>query len=524
MEPLFLTNAHIYTMDPGRPNASALVIQNGKITAVLDGPEAEDPPAGVKIQDLEGRIILPGLIDAHLHLRQYAESLQKIDCETPTREQCLKKVAKRVQKTKPGQWILGHGWNHNQWKSGYGFAEELDRITTDHPIYLTGKSLHVSWANTLALEKAGIVTGSPDPPGGSIQRDESGRPTGIIFEKAVKQIEDVIPKPSVEETARNILTAQETLRSMGITGVHDFDRELCIQALQLLDQNDQLRIRVLKSIPKEFLDQAIEFGYRTGEGSNWLWFGGVKLFTDGALGPMTAAMLQPYEGSDELGMLLLSEEELYEIGTKAAKARLSLSVHAIGDLANRTILDAYQRLRKFELAEGIQPLPHRIEHVQLIDPADVSRLAEVNITASMQPIHATSDMEMAEKYWGKRTAYAYAPIHQFKAGALVAFGSDAPVESPNPWWGIHAAVTRRRGDGSPGPEGWHPEGKVTLEQALEGFTTNPALAAGRGDIQGKIAPGYWADLIILDADPFTLFPDELMEVKPYQTIVNGNIN
>ena len=522
MEPLFLTNCRIYTMDHGRPHVSALLIKEGKITALLDGPEAEDPPVGVKAQDLEGRTILPGLIDAHLHLRQYAESLQKIDCETTTRRECLERVAGRVQKTKPGKWILGHGWNHNQWEDGYGTAGELDHITTNHPIYLTGKSLHVSWANSIALEQAGIGEGSPDPPGGSFQRDENGQPTGIIFENAVKLIEDVIPKPTVEETGKNLLTAQESLGGLGITGVHDFDCELCIQALQLLDDREQLQLRVCKSIPKEFLDKAIKLGYRTGEGSDWLWFGGVKLFTDGALGPKTAAMLEPYEGSDELGMLLMSEVELYKIGTKGAKAGLSLSVHAIGDLANRTVLDAFERLREFEKAEGIQPLPHRIEHVQLIDPADVSRLAELKVTASMQPIHATSDMEMAERLWGARTAYAYAPVHQFKAGSLVAFGSDAPVESPNPWWGIHAAVTRRKADGSPGPEGWHPEGRVSLKQTLEGFTTNPAQAGGRGGIQGVIAPGCWADLILLDADPFSQYPDELLDITPAGTLVNGD--
>jgi predicted amidohydrolase YtcJ len=498
-----------------------LLIQEGKIAAVLNGPEVEDPPAGVEIQDLEGRTIIPGLIDAHLHLRQYAETLQMIDCETETRRECIERVAERVRNTKPGKWILGHGWNHNRWDDGYGTAEELDRITTDNPIYLTGKSLHVSWANSAALEKAGIGEGFTDPPGGSFQRDEKGLPTGIVFEKAVKLVEDVIPKPSIEETTQNILTAQKSLLKMGITGVHDFDRELCIQALQYLGENDQLRLRVLKSIPKEFLDQAIEAGYQTGNGSDWLWYGGVKLFTDGALGPKTAAMLEPYEGSDELGLLLLSEDELYEIGIKAAKHGLSLSVHAIGDLANRTVLDAIERLRAYETAEGIQPLPHRIEHVQLIDPEDVTRLAELNVTASMQPIHATSDMEMAEKYWGKRTAYAYAPLHQYKAGALVAFGSDAPVENPNPWWGIHSAVTRRKADGTPGPEGWHPEGKLTVQQTLEAFTANPAQAAGRGEVQGKIKQGYWADLVILDSDPFTIFPDELLDLKPSGIVVNG---
>ena len=508
-------------MDPGSPLASSLIIEDGKVAAVLAGPEADDPPSGVEILDLKGRTVLPGLIDAHLHLRNYAESLQKIDCEAKSKKECLERVAKRVKETPAGEWVLGHGWNHNIWPDGYGTAAELDQITTEHPVYLTGKSLHISWANSRAMAAAGIEEGFPDPEGGAIQRDEAGIPTGISFEKAVKLFEDVIPKSSLEKTARDLITVQQNLWKMGITGVHDFDRELCIEALQYLDQNNQLGLRVLKSIPKEFLDEAIERGLKTGEGSDWLWYGGVKLFADGALGPQTAAMLEPYEGSDEVGMLLMGEEELYEIGVKAVGEGLALSVHAIGDLANRTVLNALERIREFENTEGFHLLQHRIEHLQIIHPEDADRLKELIITASMQPIHATSDMEMADKFWGKRTAYAYAPAHQFEAGALVVFGSDAPVEIPNPWWGIHAAITRRKADGSPGPNGWHPEGRISLQQALEAFTTNAATAAGRGKIQGKLKPGYWADCIVLDTDPFTMFPDELRGISHSGTMVNG---
>ena len=508
-------------MDPGLPLASSLFIEGGKVSAVLDGLKADGPPARVETLDLEGRTILPSLTDAHLHLRNYAESLVKIDCETETKKECLERVAERVKETPAGEWILGHGWNHNSWPDGYGSAAELDQITTEHPVYLTGKSLHISWANSKAMAAAGIKEGFPDPEGGAIQRDEAGVPTGISFEKAVKLFEDKIPKASVEKTTQNLITAQSNLWKMGLTGVHDFDQELCIKALRFLDQNDQLRLRVLKSIPKDFLDDAIGFGYKTGIGSDWLWYGGVKLFADGALGPQTAAMLEPYEGTDEVGMLLMSDEELYEIGIKAARSGLALSVHAIGDLANRTVLNALENIRGFEKAEGTDPLPHRIEHVQIIDPADIDRLAELDVCASMQPIHATSDMVMADKFWGKRTAYAYAPAYQSKAGALVVFGSDAPVESPNPWLGLHAAVTRRRADGTPGPDGWHPEGRLTLQNALEAFTCNPAVAAGRGNIQGKLAPGYWADLVVLDSDPFTLFPDELLDISPSGTMVDG---
>ncbi len=522
METFTLINARIFTMNESSAEVSGLIIQDGRVSHILTGADGKEPPARGSYLDLGGKIVLPGLIDSHLHLRQYAETLGKVNCETQTKSDCLKRVREKALITAPGEWVLGHGWNHNSWTEGYGSAAELDQVTPDHPVYLTGKSLHLSWANSRALALAGIDQKTPDPPGGVLQRDTDGYPTGILFEEAVKLIETIIPEPTVDQVASSIIKAQESLWKMGLTGVHDFDRVLCIQALQLLTQEDQLHLRVQKSIPSEFLDQAIQLGYRTGEGTDWLWFGGVKDFMDGALGPQTAAMLSPYQGSGNKGLLLKTENEIIQLGRKAAAHGLSLSIHAIGDLANRTLLNALEDLRSYEKESGLEPLPHRIEHVQLIDPADLPRLAELNITASMQPIHATSDMEMAAAFWGERTTYSYAPQLQIEQGALVIFGSDAPVESPNPWLGIHAAVTRRRLDGAPGPEGWHPEGRVSLHQALEAFTINPARSAGREKLQGKLMPGYWADLIVLDTDPYNCPPEKLAGILPMGTMVAGH--
>lgn len=509
-------------MDSRNPFAWGLAVKDGRITHVFNEDQATALPATDQTINLGGRILLPGLIDAHLHLQKYAETLERLDCETATRQECLAKVAQRAASTPPGDWILGHGWNHNTWPDGYGSAQDLDLIAPDHPVYLTGKSLHVSWANSLAFDLAGIKDGSPDPPGGKIQRSKDGNPTGILFEEAVKLIENVIPKPGVAQVAQSIQKAQENLWRMGLTGVHDFDREMCILALQLLEKSGQLGLRINKTIPKEFLSKAIELGYQTGLGSDWLWFGGVKDFADGALGPNTAAMLAAYEGTDQKGMLLMDEEDLVGLGMMAAAGRLALSIHAIGDLANRTVIDAIEQLRVHERELKIDPLPHRIEHVQLIDPADIGRLAELNITASMQPIHATSDMKMADKFWGDRSAFSYAPRLFLDSGARVIFGSDAPVESPNPWLGIHAAVTRQRADGTPGLDGWHPTGRVSVSEAIKGFTLEPAKAAGRGDQQGKLAPGYWADCIVLEKDPFECHPAELLEIQPSGTMINGS--
>jgi predicted amidohydrolase YtcJ len=516
-----LTNARVITMDPGHPFASGLIIEDGRINRVLS--EGSSPPVlsnGEGI-DLAGKTILPGLIDSHLHLRKYAEALQKINCETNTIQECLDRVREKALTTPPGKWILGHGWNHNLWPEGYGSAEDLDQISTDHPIYLTGKSLHVSWTNSTALQKAGITRNTPDPPNGLLDRNAEGDLTGILFEDAVKLIENIIPLPAEDEIMRGISWAQETLWKMGITGVHDFDKLPCLEALKTLEERRQLKLRVVKSIPADHLSEAIEQGIRTGDGSDWLWYGGVKDFMDGALGPQTAAMFMPYQDSGTLGMLLKSEDEIYELGRDAVTGGLALAIHAIGDLANHTLLNGLSRLRKFEQDQGISPLPHRIEHVQLIHPEDIPRLAALGITASMQPVHATSDMIMADAYWGDRTRYAYAPKLQLDSGTRVVFGSDAPVESPNPWLGIHAAVTRKTKDGQPGPEGWHPEGRLSLEQTIKAFTSVAGDAAGKGSQQGRLSSGYWADCIVLADDPFKIRPDDLWKIQPLGTMING---
>jgi predicted amidohydrolase YtcJ len=261
---------------------------------------------------------------------------------------------------------------------------------------------------------------------------------------------------------------------------------------------------------------------RTGFGDDWLRIGGIKAFADGALGPQTAAMLQPYEGEpDNRGMLFLDGEELLEHGRQAAANGLSMAVHAIGDRANHEVLNAFEQLDAFSHSQGLPRLRHRIEHVQLVHPDDASRLAELGVIASMQPVHATSDMDMADRFWGARSRLAYAWRTQLQAGAVLAFGSDAPVESPNPFWGLHAAVTRRRANGAPGPAGWYPEQKLEIQQALLGFTAGPAYAAGIEDRAGRLAPGYFADLLLLEEDPFTCPPEQLHSMRPLATMVAG---
>lgn len=515
-----LHNARIYTLDRARPTASAVAIDHGRVIAA-GGDELRSLAEPHTWVDMRGQTILPGLIDAHLHLQGYALSLQKINCGTATLEECLHRVAARAAQTPSGEWILGHGWNQNEW-GGWPSAADLDAVAPDHPVYLTAKSLHAAWANTRALKLAGIAAGASDPRDGQIQRDARGQPSGILLESAADLVSRHVPEPDVESLANAIELAQRALWEFGLTGVHDFDRRDCFVALQQLHSEGRLKLRVIKNLPVELLDQACELGLRTGFGDEWLRIGSIKAFMDGALGPRTAAMFQPYDGEpDNRGMLNYDSERLLELARKAADAGLGMTVHAIGDKANHEVLDAYEHLRAYEAEKRLPPLRHRIEHVQLLHADDAMRLAQLNVVASMQPLHATSDMLMADAYWGERAALSYAWKTQLDAGAPLAFGSDAPVESPNPFLGIHAAVTRRRADGSPGPEGWRPNQRLELQQALEGYTLGAAYAAYTEQRQGKLADGCFADLIVLHEDPFSVEPDQLGRLRPSATMIDG---
>lgn len=516
-----LYNARIYTLDATRPIAAAIAIEYGRVVAVgeIDTLLSEFDQA--EKQDMGGRVILPGLIDAHLHLQLYALSLQRIDCEANTLDECLRRIQERVRSTQPGEWVLGHGWNQNKWGRWPSNAD-LDKIAPDNPVYLTAKSLHAAWANSAALKKAGLTSSTPDPANGELQRDINGQLTGILLETAMELVSGAILEPPIETVAEAIEQAQPMLWRMGLTSVHDFDRRDCFMALQRLHSNGKLKLRVTKSLPIEALENAVKLGLRTGFGDDWLRMGSVKAFMDGALGPRTAAMFQPYLNEPENhGILNMDAEELFEAGRQAAEVGLSLAVHAIGDRANHEVLDAFEQLRHFERNYSLPPLRHRIEHVQLLHPDDAKRLANLEIIASMQPIHAISDMHMADRYWGDRAALSYAWATQWKNGAKLALGSDAPVESPNPFWGLHAAVTRQRADGSPGSRGWYPEQRLSIQQAIEGYTLGPAYAAGMENQLGKLDPGYLADLIILEQDPFVIPPTELLEMKPSATMVGG---
>lgn len=522
---LVIHNARIYTLDPEQPDVTALAINQGRVIAVGSSDEILSAYPLSDRFDATGYTIIPGLVDAHIHLEEYALSLQKVDCETSSRQECLERVAAMVTRTPPGEWVLGHGWNQNNWSEGYGSATQLDEIAPHNPVYLTHKSLHSAWASSIALQLAGITRNTPNPTGGQIGHLPDGEPDGILFESATSLLEKAIPQPSLDQVVTSLRTAIPTLGRMGLTGAHDFDSSRCFRALQVMHENHELNLRMIKSIPHDDLSHAIELGLRSGFGDAYLRIGSVKLFADGALGPHTAAMLEPYEGEPEnLGTLMMEAGQLFEIGRLAVKNGISLAVHAIGDKANREVLNAFARLREYEHnlpALQINRLRHRIEHVQVVHPDDLPRFAQFDIIASMQPIHATSDMLMADHNWGARSNYAYAWRSLLEHHSHLAFGSDAPVESPNPFWGIHAAVTRQRVNGYPSPQGWYPEQRLSVDEAIHGYTTGAAYAAGVDTQLGRLVPGFLADLIILDENPYTCEPQAIMKIKSLATMVGG---
>jgi len=511
-----LHHGNFFTCDSHHPFAEAIAIDKVRIFAVgsnsdilsLINPEAHS-------LNLNNQTIIPGLTDAHIHLEEYALSLTRINCDTPTEIECLQRVKGKVRSISPGEWILGHGWDHNIWGTHLPTIEELDKVSPFNPVYLTGKSMHIAWVNHRALELASIGENTNDPLGGRIERNSHGEPTGMLMDSAVLLVEKVIPLPPVEACIAPIKVAIQILNQVGITSVHEFDDVHAYKVFQTLHSERTLNLRVFKGIPMSFLEEAIRDGWRTGEGDDWLRIGPLKLFSDGALGSKTAWMQEPYEGyPEDKGLSLISQAKLIQIGKKALSAGISLAVHAIGDQANRMVIDSFEKLRAFESDKNLNPATFRIEHLQLIHSKDIPRLLKVGIIASMQPIHATSDAPMADRLWGARVKYSYAWKSILDSGAMLIFGSDCPVENPNPFWGIHAALTRQSRDPSSLP--WHQEQTIGFRQALQAYTLNPAIAAGQDDHLGMLKAGYAADLVCLSDNPVLVEPNEL-----YNNRING---
>lgn len=522
-----LYNGNIYTQNTAQPRAQALALIGENIVAAGSNDEMLAlASARTQKHDLQGLSVIPGLTDAHVHFQWLSVSLHSVDVfEIPTREEAVQRVAERVSQTPAGKWIFGSGWTQDFWPDRqFPSAADLDAVAKDHPVFLQAKSGHAAWVNSVALREAGITASTPDPEGGQIVRDSNGQPVGLLFEDAMKMVSKLIPAPTPQELVEMMRHTQKRALAYGMTGFHDYDNPSCLHALQMLREQGDLSLRVVKHINQAWLDHALALGLRGGFGDEWIRIGCLKMFADGALGPRTALMVEPYEGEpDNYGLVVVDKETMYACASRASAAGLPTTIHAIGDKAVHDVLDIFEAVRKEEAARGESPSQrrHRIEHVQIIHPEDKHRLAELQIIASMQPLHATSDMHMADSYWGKRSQWSYNPRLQRDQGVTLSFGSDAPVEHFDPLWGIHAAVTRRRRDGTPGPDGWYPEARLTMAEALEGFTLGPAYAAGLENRLGRLAPGYLADLVVLDRDLPTLPGDEILQTGVQATMVGG---
>ena len=417
MSDLILTNARIHTMDATQPTARAIALRDNVILALGTDDAMRSLLPDAEVIDLHDRCVIPGLIDAHLHAEWTALGLKNIDAEAPTLDELLRRVEERVKITPAGAWIRGHGWNQNVWGGVFPTKADLDRVAPEHPVYLTAKSGHAAWGNSLALKMAGVTSSTPNPIGGEIVRNAQGEPTGIFFEGAMELVRRLIPEPSAQQVAEAMRDALPLFHRVGLTGVHDFDGARALQAWQILKERGELNFRVSKTIPVTLQEHAIALGIRSGFGDDRLRINSVKSFADGALGPQTALMIDPYEGStDNRGISTLDKEEMFENVRKASAAGLSSTIHAIGDKANHDVLDVFAMVRK---EEGNTRLRHRIEHVQLLHPDDFNRLAQLNVIASMQPIHATSDMLIADRYWGatKRGRVCMAHTTQRRSGA-----------------------------------------------------------------------------------------------------------
>ncbi len=519
---LVLVGGTIYTMDPLQPRAEAIAISGGRVDVVGSAVDVRRRIGeGTKVIDLAGRAVTPGLVDAHCHLHGLGVSLEAVSLRgVKSADEAAGKAAAAAAELPRGEWITGRGWDQNLWQPAeFPTDEVLDRVVPDHPVALRRIDGHALWANAEAMKRAGITAATQDPAGGKIIRDAKGQPTGVFIDNAMDLIEAQIPAPSMETRVRRIVRAADVAVAAGITGVHEMGIEdATVQAYRDLTAQGKLKLRVYA-----FLDGGALDGLSTRapdadrDGTAMFTLRGIKLFADGALGSRGALLLAPYtDDPANRGLALLTQAELTRGVELAAKAGWQLAVHAIGDAANRAVLDAIAAG-----AGGKTDLRFRIEHAQVVAPEDMKRFAELGVIASMQPTHATSDMPWAEQRLGpERIKGAYAWRSLADAGARIAGGSDFPVEEVPPLLALYAATARQDAAGNPAG-GWYPEQRLTLDEALRLFTVEAAWASFSEGRRGVLAPGYVADVTVFDRD--LLAGRSLLETHVDLTIVGGAI-
>jgi predicted amidohydrolase YtcJ len=525
---LLLLNAHVIFPDKIGSPVQALAIGGQRIAWIGSDEQARRLyPSASRTIDLHGATVLPGLIDAHTHLMELGQSMVRLNLkDVISEEQALELVRQRVASTAPGEWILGWGWDEGKWAGHYPSNRALSQVSPQNPVYLVGLHTFAAWANTRALQLAGITKETKDPENGAILHETgTGEATGILLNRAQLLVESKIPPPTVAQVRRAIeLAAHECVRN-GLTSVHEAKvSPTALEALRELVKEGRLPLRVYvmldgsnQALVQEWLERGPEIDSR-----HRLTVRAFKLFADGALGSRGARLLEPYTDAPETkGLITTPSADIYRLTHSALERGFQVSTHAIGDAANRIVLDAYQKAM-VEVPTARDPRL-RIEHAQVLAPEDIPRFRKLGVIASMQPTHSTSDMGWAEKRLGpERVKGAYAWRSLLKTGAHLPLSSDLPGESLNPFYGIYAAVTRQDPQGNP-PGGWHPEQRLTLEEALRGYTIEAAYAEFEENNKGSIDPGKLADFTVISEDITAASPKEILSVRVLKTFIGGEL-
>jgi hypothetical protein len=518
----------IFTMDPARPWAEAVAVREGILVAV--GTTAEIRRFGgpkTRVHDLRGGFVSPGFIDSHVHFINGGFALLNIQLrQAKTREDFTARIAAKAREIPKGEWILNGDWDHQQFNPvELPRRDWIDAVTPDTPVCVNRLDGHMILCNTPALRAAGITRTTPVPPGGEIVKDPAtGDPTGILKDAAMDLVYRVIPAPSAAQTRRAAEAALRYAAEKGVTSVHDVSGEAGFDLYQEMLASGRLTVRIYFYVPVSTVDAVRGMKLRGGFGNDVLRFAGMKGFADGSLGSATAAFFEPY--TDEPGKTGLLHGDMFppQIMDKrileADAAGLQTAVHAIGDRAIAIILDIYEKTSARNPARDRR---FRIEHAQHVRPADFSRFARLGIVASAQPYHAIDDGRWAETKIGSERARTTYPFRTFlDQGIRLAFGSDWPVAPMDPIMGIYAAVTRATLDGRH-PEGWVPEQKITVEEALRAFTLGGAYAEFAEDRKGSLVPGRLADLVVLDRDPLAIPAAEISGLNVVMTVCGGRI-
>jgi predicted amidohydrolase YtcJ len=523
---LLILNAHVVTMNPKQPSAEAMAIQGRHIFWVGTTAEAQKFLSGpAHKMDLRGATVLPGIIDAHTHLLALGQSLLKLNLKGVTTEQeAILQVKQKVAAAPANEWIQGWGWDEGEWASRYPNNAALSAASPQNPVFLVGLHGFAAWANERALEIAGITKETKDPENGKILRDEkTGEPTGILLNRAQELVAKHIPPMTVAQAKKALALGAEECVKNGLTSIHEAQvTQLMLDAYRELIREGRMPLRLYAmldgadgSLVEEWLKRGPEI-----DAQHQLTIRAFKLFADGALGSRGAALLEPYSDAPQTkGVVTTPEAAVYDLTRRSLQRGFQVCTHAIGDAANRMVLNAYERaLRESVEARDVRL---RIEHAQVLSPQDIPRFAKLGIIASMQPVHCTSDMPWAEKRLGpERIAGAYAWRSVLATGAHVPFSSDFPGETLNPFYGIYAAITRQDPSGNP-PGGWYPEQRVTLDDALRGYTVEAAYAEFAEKDKGTLEKGKLADFTVIDKDITKVQPKEILSITVLKTFVGG---